>query len=110
MVRKPKPWAYGNSPLSLRELQQMCREFWHNTIRAGGRRDIWDALRATTEGNLLNAQKIIEDKNIRHGNQDMSVCYDDNARFCYCIVEDNDNITFRVDEKGSAEYIKIQFL
>ncbi|GJS00280.1 ubiquitin domain-containing protein 1-like protein [Tanacetum coccineum] len=79
MVRKPKPWAYGNSPLSLRELQQMCREFWYNTILAGGRRDIWDALRATTEGNLFNAQKIIEDKNIRHGNQDMSVCYDDNG-------------------------------
>nr|GEV73728.1 hypothetical protein [Tanacetum cinerariifolium] len=79
MVRKPKPWAYGNSPLSLRELQQMRNEFWHNAIRAGGRREIWEALRAVTEGNLLNAQKIIEDKNIRLGNQDMSVCYDDNG-------------------------------
>ncbi|GJV50363.1 ubiquitin domain-containing protein 1 [Tanacetum coccineum] len=99
MVRKPKPWAYGNSPLSSRELQQMRSEFWHNAIRAGGRREIWEALRAATEGNLLNAQKIIEDKNIRLGNQDMSVCYDDNVRFCYCIVADNDNITYRVDEK-----------
>nr|GEZ54271.1 hypothetical protein [Tanacetum cinerariifolium] len=79
MVRKPKPWAYGNRPLSLRELQQMRNEFWHNAIRAGGRREIWEALRAATEGNLLNAQKIIEDKNIRLGNQDMSVCYDDNG-------------------------------
>ncbi|GKF92150.1 ubiquitin domain-containing protein 2-like protein, partial [Tanacetum coccineum] len=79
MVRKPKPWAYGNSPLSSRELQQMRNEFWHNAIRAGGRREIWEALRTATEGNLLNAQKIIEDKNIRLGNQDMSVCYDDNG-------------------------------
>ncbi|GJY21415.1 ubiquitin domain-containing protein 1 [Tanacetum coccineum] len=80
MVRKPKPWDYGNSPLSLRELQQMCNEFWHNAMRTGGRREIWEALRAATEGNLLNEQNIIKDKNIRLGNQDMSVCYDDNDK------------------------------
>ncbi|KAJ0796943.1 putative Ubiquitin domain-containing protein [Helianthus annuus] len=77
IVRKPDPWAYGDQPITLSELQEMRNMFWQNAVRLDGRLEIWEALRAATEGNLRNAQKIIDDNKIRLGNPDMSVCYDD---------------------------------
>ncbi|PWA98261.1 ubiquitin domain-containing protein 1 [Artemisia annua] len=77
IVRKPTPWGFDNGPISKTQLQEMRNEFWHKVVRTGRRPDVWEALRAATEGDLCNAQKIIEQNNIRLWNQDMSICYDD---------------------------------
>ncbi|PWA78225.1 hypothetical protein CTI12_AA219380 [Artemisia annua] len=78
-VRKPTPWAYGNRPLSSAQLQEMRNTFWQNAAQAGGRQEIWEALRAATEGDLRNAEKIIRDNKISLGNLDMTVCYDESG-------------------------------
>nr|GEU82340.1 hypothetical protein [Tanacetum cinerariifolium] len=75
IVRKPTPWGFPNGPISKTQLQEMRNEFWHNVALAGGR----PAIRAATEVDLRNAQKILQENNIRLGNQDMSICYDDNG-------------------------------
>nr|GEZ29543.1 hypothetical protein [Tanacetum cinerariifolium] len=79
IVRKPTPWGFPNGPISKTQLQEMRNEFWHNVARAGGRPDVWEAIRAATEVDLRNAQKIIEANNIRLWKQDMSICYDDDG-------------------------------
>ncbi|GKA23106.1 ubiquitin domain-containing protein 1 isoform X1 [Tanacetum coccineum] len=79
IFKKPTPWGFANGPISKTQLQEMRNEFWHNVARAGGRPDIWKAIRAATEVDLRNAQKIIEENNTRLGNQDMSICYDDDG-------------------------------
>nr|GEY71808.1 hypothetical protein [Tanacetum cinerariifolium] len=74
-VRKPALWCYDH-PISSAQLQEMRNTFWQNAAQAGGRQEIWDALRAAAEGDLRNAEKIIRDNRISLGNLDMTVCYD----------------------------------
>ncbi|GJX37534.1 ubiquitin domain-containing protein 2-like protein [Tanacetum coccineum] len=78
-VRKPAHWGNRNGPLSSAQLQEMRNTFWQNAPQAGGRQEIWDALRAAAEGDLRNAEKIIRDNKISLGNLDMTVCYDESG-------------------------------
>ncbi|GJV50362.1 ubiquitin domain-containing protein 1-like protein [Tanacetum coccineum] len=76
IVIKPRPWQHDDR-ISSDELREMRNIFWHNIPRFGGQPDIWRALRRAAESDLPYAQAIIDENNLRLGNPDMTVVFDD---------------------------------
>ncbi|CAI5499873.1 unnamed protein product [Closterium sp. Naga37s-1] len=75
-VVKPKAWKHP-TPLSQAELTRMREEFWDTAPHYGGQREIWDALKAATDGDRDMAQVILESAGVVVDVPDMSVCYDE---------------------------------
>ncbi|KAL2930988.1 Ubiquitin domain-containing protein 1 [Bienertia sinuspersici] len=75
-IRKPKPWRHTEA-ISRQQLNTMREEFWDTAPHYGGRREIWDALRAAVDSDLNMAQTIIESAGIIVQNPDLTVCYDE---------------------------------
>ncbi|KAK8485694.1 hypothetical protein V6N13_023570 [Hibiscus sabdariffa] len=73
-IRKPKPWKHSE-PITKTQLMQMRDEFWDTAPHYGGRKEIWDALRAAAELNL--AQAIIDSAGVIVQNDDLTICYDE---------------------------------
>lgn len=75
-IRKPKPWKHSEA-ITRVQLNKMREEFWDTAPHYGGRKEIWDALRAASEADLTLAQAIIESAGVIVQNTDMTVCYDE---------------------------------
>lgn len=75
-VRKPKPWKHPQ-PITIAQLRQMRDEFWDTAPHYGGRKEIWDALRAASEADVALAQAIVESAGVIVSNADLTLCYDE---------------------------------
>ncbi|KAK9150615.1 hypothetical protein Syun_008924 [Stephania yunnanensis] len=75
-IRKPKPWKHPQ-PITREQLNQMREEFWDTAPHYGGRREIWDALRAAAESELPFAQAIIDSAGVIVTSADLTTCYDE---------------------------------
>ncbi|TXG47663.1 hypothetical protein EZV62_026957 [Acer yangbiense] len=75
-IRKPKPWKHSG-PITEAQLTQMREEFWDTAPHYGGRREIWDALKAAAEAELSFAQTIIDSAGVIVQSNDLTVCYDE---------------------------------
>ncbi|KAG6382860.1 ubiquitin domain-containing protein 1-like [Salvia hispanica] len=75
-IRKPKPWKHTEA-ITREQLTQMREEFWDTAPHYGGRREIWDALRAAAEADLTLAQAIVDGAGVIVQNPDLTVCYDE---------------------------------
>ncbi|XP_022715734.1 ubiquitin domain-containing protein 1-like isoform X1 [Durio zibethinus] len=75
-IRKPKPWKHAE-PITRTQLMQMRDEFWDTAPHYGGRKEIWDALRAAAEAELILAQAIIDSAGVIVQNDDLTICYDE---------------------------------
>ncbi|WZZ80420.1 hypothetical protein YC2023_100992 [Brassica napus] len=76
-IRRPKSWKHPQ-PISRAELTQMREEFWDTAPHYGGKKEIWDALRAAAEEEDLSlAQTIIESAGVIVHNTDLTICYDE---------------------------------
>ncbi|GMH05525.1 hypothetical protein Nepgr_007365 [Nepenthes gracilis] len=75
-IRKPKPWKHSEQ-VTRAQLKRMREEFWDTAPHYGGRKEIWDALRAAAEADLTLAQAIIGSAGIIVQNPDLTVCYDE---------------------------------
>ncbi|XP_009605607.1 uncharacterized protein [Nicotiana tomentosiformis] len=76
IIRKPKPWKHPQ-PITRSQLMQLREEFWDTAPHYGGKKEIWDALRAAAETDLDLAQAIVDSGGIIVHNTDMTVCYDE---------------------------------
>ncbi|XP_042477592.1 ubiquitin domain-containing protein 1-like [Macadamia integrifolia] len=75
-VRKPKPWKHPQ-PITETQLRQMRDEFWDTSPHYGGRKEIWDALRAAAEADIGLAQAIVDSAGIIVASADLTTCYDE---------------------------------
>jgi len=75
-IRKPKPWKHSEA-ITQAQLKQMRDEFWDTAPHYGGRKEIWDALRAAAEADLSLAQAIIDSAGVIIQSPDLTVCYDE---------------------------------
>ncbi|XVF27446.1 hypothetical protein REPUB_Repub14bG0107100 [Reevesia pubescens] len=75
-IRKPKPWKHSE-PITRTQLVQMRDEFWDTAPHYGGRKEIWDALRAAAEAEIILAQAIIDSAGVIVQNDDLTICYDE---------------------------------
>ncbi|OMO74705.1 hypothetical protein CCACVL1_16508 [Corchorus capsularis] len=75
-IRKPKPWKHPQ-PITKSQLVQMREEFWDTAPHYGGRKEIWDALRAASEADLTLAQAIVDSAGVIVQNADLTICYDE---------------------------------
>ncbi|CAI9760151.1 unnamed protein product [Fraxinus pennsylvanica] len=75
-IRKPMPWKHSE-PITRIELIRMRDEFWDTAPHYGGRKEIWDALRAAAEADITLAQAIVESAGVIVQNPDLTVCYDE---------------------------------
>ncbi|KAL4562198.1 hypothetical protein LXL04_034396 [Taraxacum kok-saghyz] len=75
-IIRPKPWQH-TEPLTREQLKRMQDEFWDTAPHYGGRKEIWDALRAAAEADLSLAQTIVESAGIIIQNADLTICYDE---------------------------------
>ncbi|XWS27371.1 hypothetical protein CRYUN_Cryun26dG0109400 [Craigia yunnanensis] len=75
-IRKPKPWKHPQ-PITMPQLVQMREEFWDTAPHYGGRKEIWDALRAAGEADLTLAQAIVDGAGVIVQNADLTICYDE---------------------------------
>ncbi|KAL0321315.1 UNVERIFIED_CONTAM: Ubiquitin domain-containing protein 2 [Sesamum radiatum] len=75
-IRKPKAWKHSE-PITRAQLMQMREEFWDTAPHYGGRKEIWDALRAAAEADLSLAQAIVDSAGVIVQNPDLTVCYDE---------------------------------
>ncbi|KAK9153090.1 hypothetical protein Sjap_000570 [Stephania japonica] len=75
-IRKPKPWKHPQ-PITREQLNQMREEFWDTAPHYGGRREIWDALRAAAESELPLAQAIVDSAGVIVTSADLTTCYDE---------------------------------
>ncbi|KAK1426488.1 hypothetical protein QVD17_15162 [Tagetes erecta] len=75
-IIKPKAWKHSE-PLTGEQLKQMREEFWDTAPHYGGRKEIWDALRAAAEADLSLAQTIVDSAGIIVQKADLTVCYDE---------------------------------
>ncbi|CAH8252575.1 unnamed protein product [Arabidopsis lyrata] len=76
-IRRPKTWKHPQ-PISSAELTQMREEFWDTAPHYGGKKEIWDALRAAAEEEDLSlAQTILESAGVIVQNTDLTICYDE---------------------------------
>ncbi|KAL0442610.1 UNVERIFIED_CONTAM: Ubiquitin domain-containing protein 2 [Sesamum latifolium] len=55
----------------------MREEFWDTAPHYGGRKEIWDALRAAAEADLTLAQAIVDSAGVIVQNPDLTICYDE---------------------------------
>ncbi|PNY06104.1 ubiquitin domain-containing protein 1-like, partial [Trifolium pratense] len=75
-IRKPKPWKHPQ-PITKTQLIQLRDEFWDTAPHYGGRKEIWDALRAAAEADLSLAQAIVDSAGVIVQSSDLTVCYDE---------------------------------
>ncbi|OIV92462.1 hypothetical protein TanjilG_02225 [Lupinus angustifolius] len=76
-IRKPKPWKHPQ-PITKTQLMQLRDEFWDTSPHYGGRKEIWDALRAAAEADDLSlAQAIVDSAGVIVQSSDLTVCYDE---------------------------------
>ncbi|KAI4374688.1 hypothetical protein MLD38_012653 [Melastoma candidum] len=75
-ICKPKPWKHPQ-PITKSQLMQLRDEFWDTAPHYGGRKEIWDALRAAAEADPTLAQAIVDSAGVIVQNADMTVCYDE---------------------------------
>ncbi|CAI9292850.1 unnamed protein product [Lactuca saligna] len=75
-ITKPMPWSHTES-INRDQLNKMRDEFWDTTPFYGGKREIWDALRAAAEAELHLAQTIVDSAGIIVHEPDLTVCYDE---------------------------------
>ncbi|KAI5059224.1 hypothetical protein GOP47_0025543 [Adiantum capillus-veneris] len=75
-LKKPKAWRHPE-PITRSQLRQMRDEFWDTAPHYGGRREIWDALRAASEAELSLAQLIVDSAGVIVTSDDLSTCYDE---------------------------------
>ncbi|KAG9146155.1 hypothetical protein Leryth_015937 [Lithospermum erythrorhizon] len=76
-IRKPKPWKHPQ-PITQSQLLQLRDEFWDTAPHYGGRKEIWDALRAAAEADDISlSQTIVDSAGIIVQNADLTVCYDE---------------------------------
>ncbi|XP_047955923.1 ubiquitin domain-containing protein 1-like isoform X1 [Salvia hispanica] len=75
-VKKPRSWKHPQ-PITISQLIQLREEFWDTAPHYGGRKEIWDALRAAAEADPKLSQVIIESAGIILQNPDMTVCFDE---------------------------------
>nr|XP_009778951.1 PREDICTED: ubiquitin domain-containing protein 1-like isoform X2 [Nicotiana sylvestris] len=75
-IRKPKPWKHSES-ITRDQLVRMRDEFWDTAPHYGGRKEIWDALRAAAESDISLAQAIVDSAGVIVQAPDLTVCYDE---------------------------------
>ncbi|XP_047330756.1 ubiquitin domain-containing protein 1-like isoform X2 [Impatiens glandulifera] len=75
-IRKPKPWKHTEA-ITREQLIQMRDEFWDTAPHYGGRKEIWDALRAAAEADITLSQAIVESAGIIVQSADLTICYDE---------------------------------
>eukprot|EP00249_Psilotum_nudum_P015493 c25356_g1_i3 orf=721-1065(+) len=75
-LKKPKPWKHPE-PITRSQLKQMRDEFWDTAPHYGGKKEIWDALRAAAEADTNLAQVIVDSAGIIVTSEEMSTCYDE---------------------------------
>ncbi|CAN1283497.1 Ubiquitin domain-containing protein 1 [Linum perenne] len=75
-VKKPKPWKHSQ-PITRAQLVMMRDEFWDTAPHYGGRKEIWDALRAAAEAEVALAQAIVDSAGVIVQSEDMTICYDE---------------------------------
>ncbi|XP_062096469.1 uncharacterized protein LOC133802212 [Humulus lupulus] len=75
-IRKPKPWKHPQ-PITKTQLMQLREEFWDTAPHYGGRKEIWDALRAAAEADLTLAQAIVDSAGVIIQSADLTICYDE---------------------------------
>ncbi|XP_042029360.1 ubiquitin domain-containing protein 1-like isoform X3 [Salvia splendens] len=75
-VKKPRSWKHPQ-PITISQLFQLREEFWDTAPHYGGRKEIWDALRAAAEADPKLSQVIVESAGIILQNPDMTVCFDE---------------------------------
>ncbi|KAG6577030.1 Ubiquitin domain-containing protein 2, partial [Cucurbita argyrosperma subsp. sororia] len=75
-ICKPKSWKHPQ-PITRSQLVQLREEFWDTAPHYGGRKEIWDALRAAAEAELSLAQAIIDSAGVIIQNADLTICYDE---------------------------------
>ncbi|XP_057797635.1 uncharacterized protein LOC131013536 isoform X2 [Salvia miltiorrhiza] len=75
-IRKPKAWKHSE-PITRAQLTQMREEFWDTAPHYGGRKEIWDALRAAAEADSTLAQAIVDSAGVIVQNPDLTICYDE---------------------------------
>ncbi|XP_042058217.1 ubiquitin domain-containing protein 1-like [Salvia splendens] len=75
-IRKPKAWKHSE-PITREQLTQMREEFWDTAPHYGGRKEIWDALRAAAEADSTLAQVIVDSAGVIIQNPDLTICYDE---------------------------------
>ncbi|KAK8551451.1 hypothetical protein V6N13_119910 [Hibiscus sabdariffa] len=75
-IRKPKPWKHSEL-ITRAQLARIRDEFWDTAPHYGGRKEIWDALRAAAEAELILAQAINDSAGVIVQNDDLTICYDE---------------------------------
>ncbi|GMY37475.1 ubiquitin domain-containing protein 1-like isoform X2 [Fagus crenata] len=75
-IQKPKPWKH-TEPITRTQLMQMRDEFWDTAPHYGGQKEIWDALRAAAEAELILAQTIVDSAGVIVQSADLTICYDE---------------------------------
>ncbi|CAN8321653.1 unnamed protein product [Cochlearia groenlandica] len=75
-IRKPKAWKHSQ-PVTKSQLMKLREEFWDTAPHYGGRKEIWDALRAASEADISLAQAIVDSAGVIVQNTDLTVCYDE---------------------------------
>lgn len=75
-IRKPKPWKHP-APITMDGLNKMREEFWDTAPHYGGRKEIWDALKAAAEAELELAQAIVDSAGVIVQSADLTTCYDE---------------------------------
>ncbi|XP_021287840.1 ubiquitin domain-containing protein 1-like isoform X1 [Herrania umbratica] len=85
-IRKPKPWKHPQ-PITKSQLVQMREEFWDTAPHYGGRKEIWDALRAAAEADLTLAQAIVDSAGVIVQNADLTICYDERGIYLLCLIK-----------------------
>ncbi|KAJ8531526.1 hypothetical protein K7X08_026960 [Anisodus acutangulus] len=75
-IRKPKAWKHSE-PITGAKLVQMRDEFWDTAPHYGGRKEIWDALRAAAESDISLAQAIVDSSGLIVQAPYLTVCYDE---------------------------------
>lgn len=74
--RKPRSWKHTEA-ITRAQLKQMRDEFWDTAPHYGGKKEIWDALRAAAEADINLAQLIVDSAGIIVQSEDLSTCYDE---------------------------------
>jgi hypothetical protein len=75
-IKRPKPWKHTED-ITHAQLKQMRDEFWDTAPHYGGKKEIWDALRAAAEADINLAQLIVDSAGIIVQSEDLSTCYDE---------------------------------
>ncbi|KAH9723244.1 mutator transposase mudra protein [Citrus sinensis] len=81
-IRKPKPWKHPQ-PITKSQLMQLRDEFWDTAPHYGGRKEIWDALRAAAEADLSLAQAIVDSAGVIVQSADLTICYDERGTLLF---------------------------